>query len=458
MHDENLEQMILGSALYDPKNIVKITTSLEPRHFYVALHQRIYSKIIDLQKASVIPNEITLRQFIIKDQLFESRPEEGRAYLKQLVVASSALFDIQSGVETMRNLFTMRHIKNTCENATVAIEAANSLEAGQQIVDSLTAQLKQAYRNTNKHTLFVVDLITKAKEEIEKAIENNKKNQTTGLPSKLPTLDVITDGFREGELIILAARPSMGKTALATKIMLNIANLLKEEANKKKKNVLMVSLEMPTTHIIKRAASVMSGVSMSSITKDYCSQDDFHRFYQALEQLKSYQIAINDEPDTEIDALCAQIRNFVNTHDVVLIVIDYLQLISLPKPADRITTVTMITKKLKLLARELNTPILTLSQLSRATESREGKKPQLSDLRDSGSIEQDADMVLLLYREAYYLARQKPDKDKNQEKFLQWEADMSRARNLAEVFVAKNRNGPVGEAKLFFDQNTTGFN
>jgi replicative DNA helicase len=309
------------------------------------------------------------------------------------------------------------------------------------------------------------------------AVHHAEKAFTTpggvsGLPTGLRDLDSKTGGLHPSDLLIIAGRPGMGKTALATKIAFGAAKSVLRSAQEADPNavpkggVALFSLEMSADQLATRLLAEESRISGDRIRRGEISQRDFDRFLEVSRELASLPLHIDDTPAISISALRTRCRRLQRTKGLDLIVVDYLQLMrpaAGTRPESRVLEISMITQGLKALAKELSVPVIALSQLSRAVESREDKRPQLSDLRESGSIEQDADVVMFVYRDEYYLMQRAPKELSfdNAEKFQgavdKWQKDMEMAHNKAELIIAKQRHGPTGTIKLFFEAEFTRF-
>lgn len=301
------------------------------------------------------------------------------------------------------------------------------------------------------------DSVMTAIELAEKAYKTD--GHVTGVTTGLRDLDRKLGGLQNSDLLIMAARPSMGKTSLAVNIGFNAAKKYAETGGKEGGIVGFFSLEMSADQLATRILSDQSGISGDAIKKGNIRQDDFRKFAEASQVLSQIPFHIDDTPALSIGAVRQRARRLKRQHGLNLLIIDYLQLLSgngsRQSTDSRVNEVSEITRGLKAIAKELNIPVIALSQLSRAVEQREDKRPQLSDLRESGSIEQDADVVMFIYREEYYLSRTEPDV--GTEKHLEWQDRMGRAHNISETIVAKARHGPIGTVKLYFDPNLTRF-
>ncbi|MBT5414774.1 MAG: replicative DNA helicase, partial [Rhodospirillaceae bacterium] len=287
----------------------------------------------------------------------------------------------------------------------------------------------------------------------------------TGVSSGFADLDGMLGGMHQGELLVLAGRPSMGKTALVTNMAFAAAKAYREEVaddgTKRQVDGAVVgffSLEMSAEELATRILAEEARISSAKIRKGEMNQEDFDRLVQASQRLAAAPFFIDDTAALSVSAMRTRARRLKRQHGLSLIVVDYLQLLRPPtehRNENRVQEIAAITRALKALAKELEVPVIALSQLSRAVEQREDKRPQLSDLRESGTIEQDSDVVMFVYRPEYYLERQQPDI--GSDKHMEWQESMDRVHNLAEVIVAKQRNGPIGTVKLYFRKEFTRF-
>jgi replicative DNA helicase len=266
-------------------------------------------------------------------------------------------------------------------------------------------------------------------------------------------------GFQNSDLVILAGRPSMGKTALVTNFAYNAARRFAETGGKEGAIVGFFSLEMSADQLATRILADRSEIPGDKIRKGEIQQDDFRKFVAASQELSQIPLYIDDTPALSISAVRTRARRLKRQHGLGMLVVDYLQLLrgtgSKQGTDNRVQEVAEITRGLKAIAKELNIPVIALSQLSRQVEQREDKRPMLSDLRESGSIEQDADVVLFVYREEYYLARTEPEV--GTEKHLEWQSKMDKAMNIGECIVSKNRHGSIGPVRMHFEPRLTRF-
>jgi replicative DNA helicase len=292
-------------------------------------------------------------------------------------------------------------------------------------------------------------------------IARQRDSHVSGVSTGLVDLDKILSGMQQSDLIILAGRPSMGKTALGINIAVNSCKFLNQDIEEKKlqKSVGFFSLEMSSAQLASRILSMECSINATKFRTGQLSENEWEVIATRSAEIAKLPFFIDDTPALSISAIRSRARRMVRKHNLSLLVIDYLQLIrgvGKRSAENRVQEVSEITQGLKAIAKEFNIPVMALSQLSRAVEQREDKRPQLSDLRESGSIEQDADVVAFIYRDSYYKERMRPPENEA-DKFQRWKVEMQEVAHKAEVIIAKQRNGPVGSVDLFFDAEFTRF-
>jgi replicative DNA helicase len=397
----------------------------------------------------------------------------GPAYLAQLLSAMVGVINAGEYGQVIYDAWLRRQlvdlgevVVNRAFGAEAELDAKAQLESAEQALFELA---KEGGAGEGGFLTFERAL-TIAVHHAEKAFTT--PGGVSGLPTGLRDLDSKTGGLHPSDLLIIAGRPGMGKTALATKIAFGAAKSVLRSAQEADPNavpkggVALFSLEMSADQLATRLLAEESRISGDRIRRGEISQRDFDRFLEVSRELASLPLHIDDTPAISISALRTRCRRLQRTKGLDLIVVDYLQLMrpaAGTRPESRVLEISMITQGLKALAKELSVPVIALSQLSRAVESREDKRPQLSDLRESGSIEQDADVVMFVYRDEYYLMQRAPKELSfdNAEKFQgavdKWQKDMEMAHNKAELIIAKQRHGPTGTIKLFFEAEFTRF-
>ncbi|MDP3532555.1 MAG: replicative DNA helicase, partial [Alphaproteobacteria bacterium] len=397
----------------------------------------------------------------------------GVEYLTKLAYSAISITHAEDYGRTLNDLHLRRQliligddVSYSASRPNIEVTAVQQIEATEQkLFDLVTSGESdrgfQPFSNS----------LTEAVEMAEFAFKRNR--QLTGLATTFTDLDHLLGGLHPSDLIILAGRPSMGKTALATNIAFNVARALKTETEPNGVSKIVdggvigfFSLEMSAAQLAMRILSENAKIPSENIRRGKMDAEEFQRLTRSAQDLSTLSFFIDDTPSLSVSALRTRARRLKRQKDLSLIVVDYLQLMQSStkgKNDNRVNEISEITRGLKGIAKELGVPVIALSQLSRAVESRDDKRPQLSDLRESGSIEQDADVVMFVYRQQYYLERaepvQRPDEDNNkfQQRYAQWQEAMGKAVDTAEVIIAKQRHGPVGKVTLRFDGQTTKF-
>lgn len=422
------EEAVLGAVLVNPISLGRIIEFIKPESFYKPAHKVIYSAVLDLFKKNEPIDIVTVSEHLRNNDELDNAG--GRAYINDLAlnVVTTA------NIEFYAKIIQEKEIKRALINAGSEIvnmsyeneETDTVLDNAQKLIFNIAAQ------KDTSDLVPIQDLVVSSYEQIEYRFNN--KDELIGVTTGFYDLDNLTSGLQKSDLIILAARPSMGKTAFAL-------NLAQNVALKGKKGVAIFSLEMPKQQLVKRMLCSEAEVDTQRISSGHMQPKDWEKLVDAMTRLSDARIYIDDTSGvtaTDIKAKCR--RLMMEENDLGLIVIDYLQLMEGGgNPNDRNQQISAISRSLKGLARELDVPIIALSQLSRGVESRPDKHPMLSDLRDSGAIEQDADIVMFIYRDEYYNRDDVDNKGK------------------AEIIIAKHRNGPVGNIELLFQSNITKF-
>ena len=447
------EQALLGAIISNNLALEKVENFLEPEHFSSKINGLIFKTLKKLISNDQIADLNTLKVFLENDPDFISNG--GISYLLKISENSISIINSKQYGELIFDLFIRRKLidvgTDLINDSYDHYEDQNS----NIIIEKTESDL---YNLTNdgdsqKGPKQFDDILSLTIDYAEKAYK--KSDEVVGLKTGLNDFDKKIGGLHKSDLIIIAGRPSMGKTAFATNIASNICN---KKINEKKTNVLFFSLEMSSEQLATRVLSEISQISSEGIRTGNLSKTDFEKIIKASEKLKELSLFIDDSPALTISSIRTRSRRLKRKHGLDLIIIDYLQLISGESKNlndNRVKEISDITRGLKAIAKELNIPVVALSQLSRKVEEREEKRPQLADLRESGSIEQDADLVVFLYREEYYLARTEPPE--GTEKHVMWTSKMEKVHNIAEAIVAKHRHGPISRVKLHFNSTNTKF-
>ena len=464
------EAAFLGAVLIDNRVLEELQTPIRPDHFFEPLHDRIFTRILALIERNATASPVTLRPHFEADEALKELG--GPKYLAQLTANGAGLLALRELAQQIYDLALLRELvsvgRGLVEGAMDTSEETNPMDRISQAEADLF-RVAEGAASGNEASTFREASLTAIK-MVEAAM--NSGGGLSGKTSGLESIDQKTAGLHESDLIILAGRPGMGKTSLATNIAFNCA----EEHLRWQQDggdhqygapTAFFSLEMSADQLATRILAEQSEVSSEALRSGKMSKEDFQRLSFASQRLAELPLFIDDTPGLTIGALRTRARRLKRRHDIGLIVIDYLQLLQGSGRANdnRVNEISEISRGLKTLAKELSVPVIALSQLSRAVEQREDKRPMLSDLRESGSIEQDADMVWFIFREDYYLEAVRPDMPNSdgssspevQEKYSLWEANFLEKKNKATLIVAKQRHGSTGNVPLHFQSEITKF-
>jgi replicative DNA helicase len=465
------EQQLLGALLANNKAYDRVSEFLLPQHFADDRHARIYEAIGQLVTRGMIANPITLKTRFEQDQALAEIG--GVQYLARLASSVVAVVNARDYARIVQDLYLRRQlialggdVVNDAYALEEDISAREQMEGAEQKLFDLarSGEYEGGFKEFRVALAAAIDMAEQA---------YKRDSHVTGVTTGLRDLDKKLGGFHPSDLIILAGRPSMGKTALATKMAFAAAGALKESVGEdgsrqvvEGAKVAFFSLEMSAEQLATRLLSEVTQVPSDKIRRGEVRGEDFPRFVEAAQELHRLPLYIDDTPALSVSALRTRARRLHRTSGLGMIVVDYLQLLTLPaniRPESRVQEISAITRGLKAIAKELNVPVIALSQLSRAVELREDKRPQLSDLRESGSIEQDADVVMFVFREEYYHARAEParrpeeDDGKFHDRYEKWQQRGQEIHNVAEVIIGKQRHGPIGTVRVFFDGTYTKF-
>ena len=464
------EAAFLGAVLIDNRVIEELGTPLKPDHFFEPTHGRIYDRIMTLLDRKAVVTPVTLRPYFEADEALKALG--GVSYLARLTADGQGLLAPRELAEQIYELALLRELVSVGRNlVTKAIDTSESVAPLEQISNAEAALYAVADGASSQQQAQSFGEATRtAIMAIEKAL--NSGGHIAGKTTGLTSVNEKIGGLHDSDLIILAGRPGMGKTSLATNIAFNSANRLLTDIQSgidEKASVgaatAFFSLEMSADQLATRILAESSGISSESLRTGRISREDFQALSFASQRLADLPLYIDDTPALTIAALRARARRLKRKHNIGLIVVDYLQLLQGTGRAsdNRVNEISEISRGLKTLAKELNLPVIALSQLSRAVEQREDKKPMLSDLRESGSIEQDADMVWFVYREDYYVKATEPkfpaegDTPDVAEKWEAWRQKMEQVTGLAELIIAKQRHGATGKVRMRFEARITRF-
>jgi replicative DNA helicase len=462
-HNIDAEQALLGAILFDNAAYERLSDQLTARHFYEPFHARLFAAMeIHIRKGQLAEPIVLAEQFK-RDPAFEELG--GLRYLADLVDRAPPAANAPDFARLVYELSLRRELIRIGGDIAVAANQSDPELSARDQIESAEQQL-YTLAETGAPTSGLMTFDVALRGAVEMAAEAfGRDGGLSGVSTGLIDLDQRLGGLHGSDLIILAARPSMGKTALATNIAFNVAKSYawepQPDGTKKTVNggvVAFFSLEMSAEQLAMRLLADVSGVSSDRLRKGEIDASEFGRVRDAAMDIQSAPLFIDATGGISISKLAARARRLKRQAGLDLIVVDYLQLVTAGEGSrvdNRVQEVSMITQGLKSLAKELSVPIIALAQLSRQVEQREDKRPQLSDLRESGSIEQDADVVMFIYREAYYKSRAEPREGSPEH--LAWQEDMDRIHNLAEVIIGKQRHGPIGTVKLHFNADLTKF-
>ncbi len=463
-HNIEAEQALLGAILVNNESYDRISNFLNTDHFFDPVHARIFDTAAKLIQSGKQATPITLKSF------FENEEPIGEItvpqYLGRLAASATTVINAEDYGRTIYDLSVRRNLIQIGEEmVNVAYDSGVDEPPSQQI--EAAEQKLYDIAETGKYGTGFSSFSNALTDAIEMANSAYQRDgHLSGLATGLGDLDFKMGGLQPSDLIIVAGRPSMGKTALATNIAFNIAKSYRTERDSKGLEqsvdgavVGFFSLEMSSEQLATRIMSEQAGIPSEKIRRGMIDENEFSRLIQVSQDLQKLPLYIDPTGGITVAQLAARARRLKRQNGLGLLVVDYLQLLagsSRKASEGRVQEITEITTGLKALAKELNMPIIALSQLSRQVENRDDKRPQLSDLRESGSIEQDADVVLFVYREEYYVQRSEPPVTKVED-HQRWQDEMSRVHGLAEVIIGKQRHGPTGTVKLQFSGDVTRF-
>ncbi|MCV2880734.1 replicative DNA helicase [Actibacterium sp. XHP0104] len=461
-HNIEAEQQLLGAILTNNDVYDRIASVIQPHHFYEPVHARIYEVAASRIQKNALASPVTLKAFLEDDEGLKELG--GPAYLARLAGAAISSFAARDYAQMIYDFAIRRELMRLGSDISdKAARVSIDSDPKSQIVEAEQALYKlgeQGQSETGFQSFLraVTDAVNVANAAYQ------RDGGLAGISTGLIDMDGKLGGLHKSDLLILAGRPSMGKTSLATNIAYNIAKAYRKgqrpdgtEGALEGGVVGFYSLEMSAEQLAGRILAEASEISSHKIRQGDMTEEEFRRFVEAAKRLESCPLFIDDTPALPISQLAARARRLKRTHGLDVLIVDYLQLVRPASAKDsRVNEVSEITQGLKAIAKELDIPVIALSQLSRAVESREDKRPQLSDLRESGSIEQDADVVMFVYRGEYYKEREKPG-DENLEAMAKWAEEMDRLHGKAEVIIGKQRHGPIGTVELSFEAQFTRF-
>jgi replicative DNA helicase len=461
-HSIEAEQALLGALLVNNDVYDRIASIISEKHFFDPVHGRIFEVIARRIQKNALASPVTIKAFLEDDPGLAELG--GPAYLIRLAGASASVFAARDYAQMIYDLAIRRDLIAIGQEISAKATAMDvDDEPAEQIVHA-EQRLYQLGELGNVESGFqsFLKAVTEAVNVANSAYQRD--GGLAGISTGLTDMDKKLGGLHPSDLLILAGRPSMGKTSLATNIAFNIAKVYKKgirpDGSEGAVNggvVGFYSLEMSAEQLAARILSEAAEVPSEQIRRGDMTEEEFRRFVQAAKDLENCPLYIDDTAALPISQLAARARRLKRTHGLDVVIVDYLQLVRPATAKDsRVNEVSEITQGLKAIAKELEIPVIALSQLSRQVENREDKRPQLSDLRESGSIEQDADVVMFVYRGEYYKEREKPA-DHEADKMMAWQAEMEDLHGKAEVIIGKQRHGPIGSIELAFEGQFTKF-
>ena len=456
------EQQLLGALLTNNDVFDRISSILKADHFYEPVHARIFGICEERIRKNALASPVTIKAFLEHDAGLKDLG--GPAYLARMAAGAISAYAARDYAQMIREFALRRELISLGQdiaaragNVVVNDDAEEQIKAAEQTLYKLGEQgvADRGFQSFLKAVSGAVEAANAA---------YARDGEMSGIPTGLIDLDRKMGGLNNSDLIILAGRPSMGKTSLATNIAFNVAKAhrMGEKSDGTQGTVAggivgFFSLEMSAEQLAARILSEAAEVPSERIRRGDMTEDEFRRFVEAAHALQNCPLYIDDTPALPINQLAARARKLKRTQGLDVLMVDYLQLLRPATAKDsRVNEVSEITQGLKAVAKELNIPVIALSQLSRQVESREDKRPQLSDLRESGSIEQDADIVMFVFREEYYREREKPS-DSDLDAMAKWQQIMEAVHGKAEVIIGKQRHGPIGTVELAFEGQFTRF-
>ena len=445
------EQAVIGSILVTNEIFDEISVIISNINFYDPMHQKIFNAIESLIYKGMLANPITLKNYFEDEKDDLNIPE----YLVKITKFSTSARQAIEYSKIIYDMFVRRELIKISEQ-TIDTAKLNDLDTnGQNIIENSERLLFDlAEKGSFNSSLVKFDDAMKQTIEMASAAYKNEGG-IVGVPTGLRDLDDKLGGLHQSDLIIIAGRPSMGKTSLATNIAFHAANNIQDSG--RKSSVAFFSLEMSSEQLSTRILSEQSQISSNDIRRGRISNEQFDQFLETSKNIAELPLFIDETPAISIAAMSNRARRIKRLHGLDLVVVDYIQLMrgAFNNKDGRVQEISQITQGLKAIAKELGVPVVALSQLSRQVEQRDDHKPQLADLRESGSIEQDADVVMFVYRESYYLMRKKPREATVEH--AEWQAKMNEVAHLAEIIIGKQRHGPIGNISLEFEERFTKF-
>ena len=445
------EQAVIGSILVSNDIFDEINTIISSINFYDPMHQKIFEAVESLIYKGMLANPITLKNYFEDEKDDLNVPE----YLVKITKFSTSVRQAIEYSKIIYDMFVRRELIKISEQ-TIDNAKLNDLDSnGQTIIENSERLLFDlAEKGSFNSSLVKFDEAMRQTIEMASAAYKNEEG-IVGVPTGLRDLDDKLGGLHQSDLVIIAGRPSMGKTSLATNIAFNAAQKLQDSG--KKSTIAFFSLEMSSEQLSTRIISEQARISSDYIRRGKISDEQFDKFLETSKNIADLPLYIDETPAISVAALSNRARRIKRLFGLDMILVDYIQLMrgTTFNKDGRVQEISQITQGLKAIAKELGVPVVALSQLSRQVEQRDDHKPQLSDLRESGSIEQDADVVMFVYREGYYLQRKEPREATVEH--AEWQAKMNEVAHLAQIIIGKQRHGPIGNVTLEFEERFTKF-
>ena len=445
------EQSVIGSILVNNDIFDEISTIISSNNFFDPMHQKIFEAIENLIYKGMLANPITLKNYFEDEKDDLNVPE----YLVKITKFSTSVRQAIEYSKIVYDMFVRRELIKISEQTIDSAKLSELDTNGQTIIENSEKLLFDlAEKGSFNSSLVKFDDAMKQTIEMASAAYKNEEG-IVGVPTGLRDLDDKLGGLHQSDLIIIAGRPSMGKTSLATNIAFNAAKKLQDSG--KKSSIAFFSLEMSSEQLSTRIISEQARISSNDIRRGRISDEQFDKFLETSKNIAELPLYIDETPAISIAAVSNRARRIKRLFGLDMIVVDYIQLMrgTTYNKDGRVQEISQITQGLKAIAKELALPVVALSQLSRQVEQRDDHKPQLADLRESGSIEQDADVVMFVYREGYYLQRKEPREATVEH--AEWQAKMNEVAHLAQIIIGKQRHGPIGNVTLEFEERFTKF-
>tara|TARA_B100001245_G_scaffold17423_1_gene11561 strand:+ start:593 stop:2020 length:1428 start_codon:yes stop_codon:yes gene_type:complete len=447
------EQALIGSILVSNDIYDEVTAIIDSKKFFDPIHTKIYETIEKLIAKGLLANPITLKNFFENNEGLKELG--GQEYLIKITRFSTSIKQAIDYANIIQEMHVRRELIKISESVLNEASTNNQITTGEEIIQNAEKSLFDlAERGHFNRSFLKFESALKQTIEMARSAYQNEEG-IVGVPTGLTDLDTRLGGLHKQDLVIIAGRPSMGKTALATNIAFHAAKNIEKKGAKS--TVAFFSLEMSSEQLATRILSEQSKIRSNDIRRGKVSEKEFEQFIETSKNIFELPLYIDETPAITISAISNRSRRIKRLFGLELIVVDYIQLMKSigKKEFNRVQEISEITQGLKALAKELNVPVLALSQLSRQVEQRDNKKPQLSDLRESGSIEQDADVVMFVYREAYYLENKEPTLGSVEH--AEWQQKMDEISRLADIMIGKQRHGPTGNVKVEFEAMYTKF-